>query len=215
MSSPKSDLQIDEEFRFNHPRLVPQFSPDIRCYKEEYSPRIGIVVEQRWPFRGWTTHLQQVYFDKADIPTWTLDHPYDNPFEAVTRGLPPTDDTLRQYEPIPWTQRGIKKEDFAWVDPETSLQWRSFQRCVEILERRGNRVFVLVGPFNEHMLTDESLKRYQKVKLAIETWLQDKELPYLAPEPLPSELYADASHPLSQGYAILARQVFEVLPWKE
>jgi lysophospholipase L1-like esterase len=214
MSSPKSDLQIDEEFRFNHPRLVPQFAPDIRCYKEEYSPRIGIVVEQRLPFRGWTTHLQQVYYTKTDIPTWTLDHPYNNPFEAVTRGLPPSDDMLR-HEPISWTKRGIKKEDIAWVDPETSLQWRSFQRCVEILQRHGNRVFVLVGPFNEHMLTDESRARYHRIKLAIETWLQDKELPYLAPEPLPSELYADASHPLSQGYAILARQVFEVLPGKE
>jgi hypothetical protein len=32
---------------------------------------------------------------------------------------------------------------------------------------------------------------------------------------LPSELYADASHPLSEGYAILARQVFEALPWRK
>jgi hypothetical protein len=143
-----------------------------------------------------------------------LDHPYDIPFEAVTRGLPLSDDTLR-HEPIPWTRRGIKKEDFVWVEPETSLQWRAFRRCVEILERRGNRVFVLVGPFNEHMLTEQSLKRYQDVKLAIETWLREKQLPYLAPEPLPSELYADASHPLSEGYAQLARQVWEVIPWKK
>jgi hypothetical protein len=214
MSSPKHDLQIDEEFRFNHPRLVPQFSPDIRCYKEDYSPRIGIAVEQRLRFRGWTTHLQQVYYDKTDIPTWTLDHPYDNPFAAVTLGLPPTDDTLR-HDPISWTKRGIEKQDIEWVDPGTSLQWHAFQHAVEILERRGNRVFVLVGPFNEHMLTDESLQRYQKIKLAIETWLREKNVPYLAPEPLPSELYADASHPLSEGYALLAQQVFEVLPWKK
>jgi hypothetical protein len=64
------------------------------------------------------------------------------------------------------------------------------------------------------MLTDESLQRYQKIKQAIETWLQEKNLPYLAPPPLPSELYADASHPLSEGYKILALQIFEVLPWK-
>jgi hypothetical protein len=214
MSSPKHDLQIDEEFRFNHPRLVPQFSPDIRCYKEDYSPRIGIAVEQRLPFRGWTTHLQQVYYDKTDIPTWTLDHPYHNPFAAVTRGLPPTDHTLR-HDPISWTKRGIEKQDIEWIDPETSLQWHAFQRAVEILERRGNRVFVLVGPFNEHMLTDESRERYQKVKLIIETWLREKDVPYLAPAPLPSELYADSSHPLCEGYARLARQVFEVLPWKK
>jgi hypothetical protein len=158
--------------------------------------------------------LQQVYYDKSDIPTWTLDHPYDNPFATVTRGLPPTDDTLR-HDPISWTKRGIKKQDYEWVDPDTSLQWHAFQRAVEILERRGNRVFVLVGPFNEHMLTDESLQRYQKIKFAIETWLREKDVLYLAPEPLPSELYADASHPLREGYVLLAQQVFGALPWKK
>jgi len=214
MSSPERDFQLEPRFGHNHPRLVPQFFPTINGYKEEISPRMGIAVEQRLPFRGWTTHLQQVYYDKTDIPTWTLNHPYDNPFAAVTRGLPPTDDMLR-YKPISWTKQGTKKEDMPWVDPETSLQWHAFQHAVEILEGRGNRVFVLVGPFNEHMLTDESLQRYQKVKLAIETWLREKNLPYLAPPPLPSELYADASHPLSEGYEILARQVFEALPWKK
>jgi hypothetical protein len=217
MSSPRTDLQIEEDDSLNHPRMLPQFYPPIPAYKltrEKISSRIGIVVEQRLPFLGWTTHLQQVYFDKKDIPTWTLEHPYENPFAAVTRGLPPSDNTLHN-DPISWTQRGIEKQNLEWVDPDTSLQWQAFQRAVEILERRGNRVFVLVGPFNEHMLTDESLQRYQKIKQAIETWLQEKNLPYLAPPPLPSELYADASHPLSEGYAILAQQIFEVLPWKK
>ncbi len=214
MSSPKRDLQTDDENVLQHKRLIPQFYPNIRCYKEEISPRLGVVVEQRLPFRGWTTHLQQVYYNKTDIPTWTLEHPYENPFKALNHGLPSPDDTLRN-SAIPWTERDIKKDDIEWIDPETSLQWHAFQHAVEILERRGNRVFVLVGPFNEHMLTDESLQRYQKIKLAIETWLEEKNVPYLAPAPLPSELYADASHPLSEGYEILARQIFEVLPWKK
>jgi hypothetical protein len=29
------------------------------------------------------------------------------------------------------------------------------------------------------------------------------------PPTLPSELYADASHPLDEGYAMLAKQLFE------
>jgi hypothetical protein len=211
MSSPKHDLQIEEEFRFNHPRLVPQFSPNLQCYKEEYSARLGIMVEQRVLFRGWTNHLQQVYYDKTDIPTWALDHPYENPFLAVTKGLPPSDDTLR-HDPISWTKRGIQKEDFPWVDPATSIQWHAFQHAVEILEQRGNRVFVLVGPFNEHMLTQESLQRYQVIKKAIEAWLVEKKLPYSAPRPLPGEDYADASHPLSAGYAQLAREIHAGLP---
>jgi hypothetical protein len=213
MSSPRHDLRDKEEFRFNHPRLVPQFYPSIACYKEEFSPRIGILVERRLPFMGWTSHLQQAYYDKADIPTWTLDHPYDNPFEAVTRGLPSSDNSLR-HEPVSWTKRGIKKEDFAWVDLETSLQWHSFQRAVEILEGRGNHVFVLVGPFNEHMLTDDSRQRYQTVKRTIDTWLSEKKIAHAVPEVLPREEYADASHPLSTGYARLARQILELLSSK-
>jgi len=210
LSSPKHDLQIEEEFHFNHPRLVPQFYPNIRCYKEDFSPRLGIAVEQRIPFLGWTTHLQQAYYDKTDIPTWTLDHPYDNPLQVLKQGLPPSDDTLR-HNPISWTKRGIKKEDFPWVDPATSLQWRSFQRAVNLLQKRGNRVFVLVGPFNEHMLTDKSLNDYEKVKAAVTAWLHDRGVPYAAPPPLPSESYADASHPLSDGYELLARQLLELV----
>lgn len=211
LSSPRHDLQVEEEFRFNHPRLVPQFVPRIPCYKEEISPRIGILVEQRVPFGAWTNHLQQAYFDRTDVPSWTLEHPYDNPLQAIERGLPPSDNLLR-HEPIPWTARGIKKQDFDWVDPDTSIQWRFFRRAVEVLQQRGNRVFVLLGPFNEHMLTEKGLHDYQKVKTAMETWLRQNGIAYAAPPPPPSAQYADASHPLSEGYAALARDVFQHLP---
>jgi hypothetical protein len=211
LSSPRHDLQADEEFRFNHPRLLPQFVPHIPCYKEEISPRIGILVEQRVPFSAWTNHLQQAYFDRTDLPSWTLEHPYEDPTAPVAQGLPPSDNLLR-HESVPWTERGIKKQDFAWVEPGESLQWRSFRHAIEILERRGNRVFVLVGPFNEHMLSAQNLPEYAKVKAAIEAWLAENGVPYSAPAPLPSELYADASHPLAAGYALLARQLFNRLP---
>jgi hypothetical protein len=39
-----------------------------------------------------------------------------------------------------------------------------------------------------------------------------KKLPHAIPGPLPSELYADASHPLREGYAQLAREVVGALP---
>src|SRR5262249_12557312 len=55
LSSPRADLRVAEA-NFNHPRLVPQFSPWIPCYKEQISSRLGIVIEQRIPFDGWTTH---------------------------------------------------------------------------------------------------------------------------------------------------------------
>jgi hypothetical protein len=211
MSSPRVDLQGTEDFAFNHPRLVPQFVPSIPCYKEQISARIGIMVEQRSVFSSWTNHLQQAYFGGADVPSWTMEHPYANPAENLGQGLPTSDSGLRN-EPVSWTKRGIKKQTFSWVDPQTSFQWRCFRQAVDILRRRGNRVFVVVGPFNEHIMDAESLKGHEQVKLAVLEWLQQEKIACLAPPALPSDLYADASHPLSAGYAMLARQLVPYFP---
>jgi hypothetical protein len=208
MTSPRRDLQDERETDFNHPRLVPQFVPKIPSYKEEISPRIGVVVEQHLPLNSWTTHLQQAYYDRTDIPSWTVLHPYDSPLAPLARCLPPADQALR-HAPVPWykSKNKINMQDYPWIDLETSLQWQAFQRAIQILQDRGNRVFVLVGPFNEHMLRPQSLERYRALKAAIAAWLQAQKLPHLVPASPPSEQYGDASHPLAAGYAQLARQL--------
>src|SRR5262249_10037324 len=106
MSTPRADLQDEKVNEFNHPRLVPQFAPSIPAYKAEISPRLGVLVERRLPLSGWTTHLQQAYYDRTDIPGWTLEHPYDNPLKPITRGLPPSENSLRHL-PQPWYKSGI------------------------------------------------------------------------------------------------------------
>jgi hypothetical protein len=206
LSSPKADLQDDRATDFNHPSLVPQFIPHIPAYKEEVSHKIGVLVEQHLPFNQWTNHLQQAYYERTDVPGWTLEHPYDNPLEPLTRGLPPSDSSLR-HQPLPWYKSGIIRQDYPWVDLETSLQWHAFQRVVELLQQRNNRVFVLVGPFNEHLLTPASYQRYQQVKANIAAWLEANQVPHAVPPPLPSAQYGDASHPLADGYATLAQQL--------
>jgi hypothetical protein len=209
LSSPRRDLQTVEKDPPNHLDLVPQFLPNIPAYPfsgENISKRIGIVVERRVPFSAWTGHLQQAYFEHTDVPSWTMEHPYDNPLTGIEQGLPPSDNMLRD-PPISWTERGIKPEDFDWVDLDTSIQWRFFRRTVEILRQRENQVFVLLGPFNEHMLTEKGLSGYQKVKAGMETWLRNEGIAYWAPPALPSPQYADASHPLSTGYVALAREL--------
>jgi hypothetical protein len=206
MSSRRADLQDDRTDEFNHPRLVPQFAPSVPAYKAEISPRLGVLVERRLPLSTWTAHLQQAYYDRADIPGWTLEHPYDNPLTPLTRGLPPSEHSRRHLSQ-PWYKSGIVKQDYPWVDLDTSLQWRAFRGVVELLQQRGNRVFVLVGPFNEHLLTPASLERYQQVKATIAAWLSEKRIPHSVPSPLPREQYGDASHPLAEGYEGLARQL--------
>jgi len=208
MNSRKHDLQTEKEFRFNHPRLVPQFIPKIPCYKDPYSKRISAVVERYVPFLGWTSHLKITYFENMDLPRWTLEHPYENPASAGTLKLP-TFESYNQNEHISWTEKGTTKKDFQWVELETSLQWNFFQRSVELLKERGNSVFVLVGPFNEHMLKGESIEIYRKMKSKIEDWLQQNNIAHYMPQKLPSEWYVDASHPMSEGYDMLAKQLFK------
>ena len=206
MSSRRADLADDQAAEFNHPRLVPQFAPSVPAYKAEVSPRLSALVERRLPLSQWTAHLQQAYYDRSEIPGWTLEHPYDNPLAPLWRGLPPPD-TARRHLPQPWYKSGIPRQDYAWVDLETSLQWRAFRGLVELLRQRGNRVFVLVGPFNEHLLVPESLARYQRVKAAIASWLVEKKIAHAVPPALPSDQYGDASHPLAGGYERLAERL--------
>lgn len=210
MSYPKHDLrEKDDPGVFSDWELAPQFSPKIPPYKDSISNRIGRVIDRNMSLHGWTSHLQYAYFGESGtprtIPMWTLDHPYENPFKAVTFKLPAPSDELRK-EPVPWYTT-IPKENMPWVDLDGSLQWKSFLRAVEILQQRGNTVKVLVGPFNEHLLKDPSRVRYLALKQRIEASLKERKIPYLAPDPLPSEQYGDASHPLSAGYALLAKQL--------
>jgi hypothetical protein len=207
MTSAKHDLQTEKEFHFNHPKLVPQFFPKIPCYKDSFSERFDAVVERYMPFFGWSSHLRIVYFGNMDLPNWTLENPYRNPINAITLKLPAPNDDLQ--ENISWTDKGIAQEDFQWVEPAQSLQWRFFRQTIGLLKARKNNVFVIVGPFNEHMLRPESYKVYQNMKSEIETWLRQNNIAYCIPAVLPSELYRDASHPLGQGYAMLAKQLFE------
>jgi hypothetical protein len=207
MSSARHDLTGEDEFRFNHPALVPQFAPRIPCYREEVSRRIGYVAERNVPFLGWAGHLQLAYFGQTSIPEWSLEHPYDNPLAAVTLKLPKPDDDRLRHRPRPWTEQGIQPQDFAWVEPEASFQWKSFRRALEVLQGRGNRVFVLVGPFNEHLMTEAGRAGHARLREGIAAWLRGRGVEHAVPPALPSELYADASHPLDAGYAELARQL--------
>ena len=207
LSDPKLDLRADE-FDFNHPQLVPQFSPKIPCLREDTSHRIGSALERGVDFCDWTNHLQISYFEAKNIPQWTIEHPDRNPLKALTFKLPPSDDRPEDGKAVSWAERKMPRRDFEWVDLATSIQWRSFQRIVEILEKRGCTVFVLVGPFNEPMLKDASLETYRKFRTeTVEAWLKARNTPFWTAPALPSDLYADASHPLAKGYELLAQQL--------
>jgi len=74
-SSPQHDLTTPKEVSFNHPALVPQFRPQIPCYRETLSGRLGHVVERNVRLLAWAKHLQIAYLDGSDWAAWTLEHP--------------------------------------------------------------------------------------------------------------------------------------------
>lgn len=217
MSSPMVDLQTDKEFHFNHPKLVSQFFPEIPCYKASFSARLGIVSERCIDFASWTTHLNITYFQNLNMPAWTIDNPYKNPISAIkplAAGGSLEDSVQESQITKPESQDPNHKSgtggEFQWVESKTSLQWKFFRNSVKLLRNRGNKVFVLIGPFNESAL-GAGRENYQKLKSDIELWLRQNNIACFAPAALPAELYNDASHPNAEGYKILAGELVKKL----
>lgn len=224
MSNPKADLQVEQEGDFNHPRLVPQFAPRIPAYKADASDRLGAVLERNVRFLSWVSHVQDAYFGQKNILGWTLAddggnpprraNAYRNPLRRITLAVPaaPADDPKRgpaSRRHRPWTAAGEGPTRFEWVALESSLQWSAFQRLINLLRGRGNDVLVLVGPFNEHMMTEENRAAYRKLRDGVAAWLAAQRVPHVVPDALPSALYADASHPLTEGYRLLAERLLQ------
>jgi hypothetical protein len=222
LTSPKVDLSSDKQEHFNHSRLVPQFSPRIPAYRADTAERLGAVIEQHVPLLAWVNHLQDAYFDQKSISTWTLeddgkDPPHypnasKNPFSQLTMVVPsgPANDPDRGPESPrhhPWSDKPRGNSRFDWVSLDQSLQWAAFRRLVEYLQSRGVDVFVMVGPFNEHMLAEENVPTCHALRDGIDAWLTQHRVPHVTPEALPSQLYADASHPLTAGYEWLAKRI--------
>jgi hypothetical protein len=222
LSSPKADMQDDKAEDINHASLVPQFFPRVPCYQVDVRARLSAVIGRNVAFPGWVEHLQDAYFQQQSILQWTLDegpdrpgnypNTYKDPLAQITLAVPSGqgDDADRgpgSRRHKPWTAGGPRKTEFEWVQLQSSLQWAAFQRSVELLRSRGNDVLVIVAPFNEHMIADGCLGGYRAIRAGIAAWLEENRLPHVVPEALPSELYADASHPLTAGYALLARRI--------
>jgi hypothetical protein len=222
MTSPKADLSSDREDQFNHSRLVPQFSPRIPCYRADANERLSAVLQREVGFLKWVGHLQNAYFGQKSILSWTLQddsgspprypNVYRNPLAQITLvvpSCPPGDPQrgLKSPRHKPWSTDGQATARFEWVPLDSSLQWRAFQRVVGVLRERGNDVLVVLGPFNEHMMTDENRPAYRRIRDGIAAWLRQNHVPAVLPEALPSALYADASHPLTEGYDLLAKRI--------
>jgi hypothetical protein len=222
MSSPKADLSAPEEETFNHTALVPQLFTRIPCYRADASTRLNTVVSRSIGLLGWTNHLDSVYFDHLSVPLWTLEedsadpprrpNAWRNPLAQIKMRVPgePANDPQRgptSPRHRPWNAHGGTTTHFDWVRPEESLQWRAFQRLLGLLRTRGDDVIVIIGPFNEWMVAEDQRPTYRRIRGDVDAWLSANRYPHILPETLPSSLYADASHPLTEGYHLLAARI--------
>ncbi len=224
MSSPKADLQTEKEERFNHAELVPQFWPRIPCYKADLNHRLAAVIERHFTFSQWANHLQVAYFGQKNILTWTLEEEGSspprypnadkNPLSQITLKVPSgsVEDAERGVGSArhkAWSSAGQGLTRFEWVDLDQSLQWAAFQRLVKLLESRDNEVLVVVGPFNEDIMFEENRAAFRKLRDGVVGWLGKRGVQHVVPQKLPSGLYADGSHPLTEGYKLLAEELGE------
>ena len=139
------------------------------------------------------------------MPAWTLENPYKNPLDVINFNLP-NEDTYQKITAAEQSTNKTSGGEFQWVQADTSLQWKFFRDIVRLLQKRGNKVLVLVGPFNENILAGESRDAYIKLKGEVESWLKQNNVAYFSPPSLPAELYNDASHPTAEGYKMLAEE---------
>ena len=210
LSSPEADLQVETVVRFNHPRLVSQFVGRIPCYQATLSSRVGVLLERSVPLLGWTRHLRGTGFENSDLPHWTLDHPYTLPLPRILPGSGGLGDD-RHPDVRPREEGGRPLQRLPWVELESSRQWRAFLKLVDLLRARGNRVVVMTGPLNEHLLDLESRGTYRRLLEEAVSRLQRMGLDVWEAPLLPAALYADTSHPLDEGYDLLADGLWRYL----
>ena len=204
LNTPLYDLSGEGETSINHPRLLPQFDFSLKCYHGTLQERCNAQRERLLDFYALLHHWRVCFFDNRDFKSWIAKHPGENPLSLLRMEISPLEEGHSSNSTVDWYESGIAEQDWPWMALEDSRQWRAFQQCLWILQKRGNDVTVLVGSINPHMQTAESLAKCRALREEMQGRLEkDGVSAILLPE-LPSEEYGDASHPLAAGYRRLA-----------
>ena len=56
-------------------------------------------------------------------------------------------------------------------------------------------------------MAEENRPAFRRLRDGVADWLTKNHVPHIVPSTLPSALYADASHPLTEGYQQLASRL--------
>lgn len=209
MNSRDYDLSGEKPMRIHHPRLIPQFIDKPASYDEDITARMDAVKEKNFAFFSLLNHIRLAFFDNEDFREWMVENPYANPLKELGKKLEITEKEKTANSNDDWSKKGITPQNWDWIPPEKSRQWKALTEIINILQRNNNKVLVMLGPINPYILTPESLSKYRKLQNEMKDFLDKKNVAsYIVPD-MPSETYADASHPLEKGYQIIADKLYE------
>jgi len=201
MSQGEVSAQAGEPLR-NRPNLVPRLASGIQSSRK-------LLVEDAWSrvarVELWNRPIERVLESQVDVLAWSISHPYENPSQVLTSPLPPSEDTFSPRLEAWNSGTNPTTVDCFWSDPRHHGQWQAFERILDRLESRGNRVLIVVGPINEHMLTPAGRESYRLFLDAVRNLLVSRKAPFYVPPLLPPDRFADICHPLAPGYEDLAR----------
>jgi len=194
-----------QEALMNRPGLVPRLAAGSDGSVKQTLEAAFARLLRATPIERWA---EVVADTRMDFLAWSLDHPYQSPLQAISAGLPPSED-FHSVRRVPWGGAESAKMDTEWPVLEEHGQWQAFERLLDLLELRQNRVLVLLGPMNEHMMRPPMLEGYQRLKKRIQEKLAIRGVPCFAAPVLRSEYYTDICHPLGAGYEELARELLK------
>jgi hypothetical protein len=193
-------------YLFNRPGLVPRLAAGLSSSLKQSIAAAATHALRRSPLNEWAEHFSNT---RVDFLAWSLDHPYESPLKAIAAALPPSEDS-HALRLTPWKQKESELIDTGWpARLEEHPQWQAFVRLIALFELRSNRVLVLVGPMNEHMMTPATRSSYQGLKKVIREKLQERGIYSVVPPPLEIGNYGDICHPLGAGYEELARELLK------
>lgn len=229
LRSPPSMEEWERGISINHAELMPQFFPGTPRYISPPMPDRSLpwTTWERWRDesrlladrgRKLEDRLGNVLRRNADLLRLSKhltckvkaaangrEAPLDPLGPGLLASVPPPEDAPHS-RPIAWYEAGLMESgmSFTWPRIDDSFQWRCFRSAVADLRSRGNRVLVVLAPFNPWIQSEDSRAGYRRMEAEILARLHEDGVAALAPPTLPREEYADGSHPLAAGYRRLA-----------
>ena len=209
VNSAKYDLSSKEKFTVNHPELLPQFG-NIASYEASFDKKAGILLDRKCTFFSQLKHIRNFFYNNGDFKTHLVNNGTSNPFSPLRREIT-AEEKEHKGSSENYLTRRIPVQHWEWVSLAQSRQWKALTDTAKLLQKRGNQVKILIGGINPGLLDEVTLSGLRQLRVEAEKLLAGENISCIMLPELDAKLYADASHPLEPGYAVLAEYLLKKL----